>query len=108
MNYEIIFLVWLHFFADFVLQSDKVAKTKSTCNMTLLLHVLLYGVCLLWFGLLFAAVNAAMHFATDWVTSRLTTHFWKQNRRHAFFVVIGADQAIHMTCLLLTYFWITK
>jgi hypothetical protein len=99
---EYIILVWLHFIGDFILQSDEVAKTKSSNNKVLLKHVLLYAIPLLMFGPLFASVNAGLHFIVDWVTSRLTSHYYKTGERHKFFVTIGADQALHLTCLFIT------
>ena len=99
----ILMLVWIHWFADFILQSDRIAINKSNSNLILLWHVFLYGLCFLWFGWKFAAVNAVLHFATDWITSRVTKKLWIAEQRHWFFVVIGLDQAIHMTCLIATY-----
>jgi hypothetical protein len=52
---------------------------------------------------MFAVVNSALHFVTDFCTSRATSALWKKDQRHWFFVVIGLDQAIHMTCLFVTY-----
>lgn len=103
MVYEFVALMWVHFMADFVLQSDAIAKAKSSSNKALALHVLIYSVCFLPFGLGFTLANYALHFITDYVSSRATTRLWLADERHWFFVVIGADQAVHMTCLLLTY-----
>lgn len=105
---EILWLVWMHWFADFILQSDKIAINKSSDNGILLWHVTLYGVCLSGFGFEFAVANAFLHFATDWCTSRATKKLWVANERHWFFVVIGFDQAVHMTCLFMTYPMLTK
>ena len=99
----IIALVWLHFIADFVFQTDKMAMNKSTSNLWLGLHVLIYTIPFLLFGWKFALVNGVCHFITDWFTSRATSKLWKAGERHWFFVVIGADQAIHTTTLLLTF-----
>jgi len=101
--HTILLLIWMHFFADFILQSDTVAKAKSSDNAVLLLHVSLYSLPFLWFGWKFALINGVLHFVTDWFSSRLTTHLYQKNQRHWFFVVIGADQAIHLTCLFWTF-----
>ena len=103
MNYEIIALIWIHFVADFMFQTDKIAIAKSSSNRALGLHVSLYTIPLFWFGWKFALVNMVLHFATDYCTSRATTYLWKKGDRHNFFVVIGLDQAIHATCLYVTY-----
>jgi hypothetical protein len=96
-------LVWTHWFADFILQTDRIAINKSSNNQILLWHVTLYGACFLWAGVVFAVVNAVLHFVTDWCSSRITKKLWLADQRHWFFVVIGLDQAIHLTCLFCTY-----
>jgi hypothetical protein len=45
-----------------------------------------------------------MHFITDAITSRTTSYLWQKGERHWFFVVIGLDQAIHMTTLFGVYY----
>ena len=102
----IILLIWLHFVADFIMQSDYVAKNKSKSNKVLLQHVMLYSIPFFLIGPVFALVNAALHFAVDYVTSRMTSYFWNKGKVHDFFVVIGLDQAIHLSTLILTYMWI--
>lgn len=111
----IIWMVWLHFVADFILQSDKVAGAKSSNNRILFFHVLLYSFPFLpfavWYlgpinGMWFILINLAAHFVTDYITSRMTSKLYKAGERHWFFVVIGADQAIHMSTLFLTFAWL--
>ena len=97
-----ILVIWLHFIADFVLQSDKVAMNKSKDTNCLIWHCSIYGMVMLIFGPTFAIINAVLHFITDYVTSRITSYFWITNQRHWFFTTIGLDQAIHMSCLFLT------
>jgi len=95
-------IFWLHFLGDLILQSDKMALNKSHSSMWLTLHALTYGIPLLLLGWKYAIINAGLHWLVDCVTSRMTAHLWKLNERHWFFVVIGMDQAIHMTLLVLT------
>jgi len=101
-------LVWVHFIADFCCQTDKMAMLKSTRNKWLGIHVGVYTLFLFFWGWQFALINGVAHFITDWFTSRGTTYLWKKEQRHYFFVLIGFDQAIHMTTLILTYHWLIK
>lgn len=98
----LILLVFVHWFADFVMQTDNMAKGKSTSNLWLVKHVGLYALFLVPFGPVFAAVNFLAHIATDYVSSRITSYLWQKGDRHNFFVVIGMDQALHLVVLILT------
>jgi hypothetical protein len=96
-------LIWIHFVADFILQTDKMALNKSKSNRWLGIHVVVYSCPFLIFGWKFALVTGVFHFVTDYITSRGTSYLWRKEMRHWFFVLIGFDQAIHLTTLLLTY-----
>jgi hypothetical protein len=111
-----IVLFWLHFIADFILQTDKMALNKSKSFKWLSIHALVYGIPFLLYisiafgwlpGIVYALINSVMHWIVDAITSRITSYLWQKEKRHWFFVVIGLDQAIHMTCLVLTfeYLW---
>ena len=97
-----ILIVWLHWFGDFILQSDRMALNKSKSNYWLSLHALTYGLPLLLLGWKFALVNAAAHGVVDFFTSRGTAWLWKKEERHWFFVTVGFDQAVHLTVLFWT------
>jgi hypothetical protein len=104
--------VWTHFVADFVLQTHKMATNKSTSNAWLTSHVATYTGVFVLVSLLspaitvmYAIVNGVLHFATDYFTSRITSRLYKEGRIHDFFVVIGFDQALHMSAMILTYYW---
>lgn len=104
---KIIVVLWIHWVADFIFQTDTMAMNKSTSNKWLASHVGVYTLPLFIFGWRFAVMNGVAHFIVDYCTSRATSFLWKKGDRHNFFVVIGLDQAIHMTCLVLGLQWLT-
>lgn len=100
-----------HFVADFVLQRDSWAKAKSTSNLALTKHVATYTAAIFLFALAvlplveaiaFALIQGITHWMIDYVTSRQTSRFYKKQQNHNFFVVIGFDQWLHVTVMLLT------
>jgi len=99
---DIIILIWLHFLCDFVIQTDKIAKAKSSSNRALTIHCILYTLPFFYFGWLYAVINFVAHFITDFLSSRLAGYYYRNGERHKFFIVIGFDQAIHLTTLILT------
>jgi len=110
---KVLLILLAHFVADFIFQTDKQALNKCKSNWWLTSHVAAYTSIIMFFGIfifglipviiLWAFVNGVLHWITDYFTSRANAYFWKAEKRHWFFVGIGADQLIHYTCLLLTY-----
>ena len=103
-------LLAVHWLADFMLQTHWQASNKSKNNKALARHVLVYSACLgvaatviflpsdgAW--LAFVSLNSALHFATDYVTSRASAKLYAKQDWHNFFVVIGLDQLIHQVTL---------
>ena len=99
---RILAVVWLHFVADFIMQTDDMAKNKSTSNKWLLYHTSVYTLCLFPIGIKWALLNGVAHTITDWITSRINARLWAQGKVHYFFVGVGLDQAVHITTMLLT------
>jgi len=95
-------VIWLHFLADFCLQTDAMAKNKSTSLNWLTFHVVVYAIPFLLLGVKYALVNACAHWIVDFFTSRMTKGLWGAGRVRLFFVVIGFDQALHLTILYAT------
>ncbi len=119
MIWYVLFILIVHWFADFVLQTHHMSTRKSSSNYYLSLHVGVYtfSTIVMW-ALVFPftsihvsslgiwtsfAVIFASHWITDYFTSRLTSKLYKEERYHDFFVVIGFDQVLHYTQLLLIF-----
>lgn len=113
---EILSIIILHWIFDFVLQTDKQAKGKSTSNRQLTMHVLTYSTGWLitaniyaiftnnWYMIaLFAPITFICHWITDYFTSRLNSKLWAKGDVHNFFVSVGFDQVLHYVQLFLTY-----
>ena len=107
-------LLGVHWLGDFVLQSHWMSMNKSKRLDALAIHVATYTTTLLLgsgllFGVdklgrlaLFVGVNGGLHFATDFVTSKITSRLWDQQREHLFFVMLGFDQLVHQVTLVAT------
>lgn len=94
-------LIWTHFVADFILQSDELAKNKSSSWSILLAHSTIYCAPFIWMGYKFMVITLFSHFIIDAISSRISKYFNTKGQHHWFFVTIGADQAIHLTLLIL-------
>lgn len=103
-----LYLLAIHWVADFILQTHWQASNKSKNWNALLCHVGSYALALYtasfllfdWYvATAFALVNGILHFATDAVTSRITSRLYAKGNWHNFFVVIGLDQLIHQAIL---------
>ena len=105
----VLLLLFTHWFADFVLQSDYIAQNKSTSNLVLFEHVLLYILPFAVLGwlipvsLLWLLTNFLAHYIIDYVTSRLNSRLWAKGKVHWFFVSVGFDQFLHVATLVVTY-----
>jgi hypothetical protein len=122
----ILYILFTHFVADFVMQTHKMSQNKSTSIKWLTVHILSYLKGMLASAIIlylsmgfiwnmtvsplrivsFCLLNAALHWVTDYFTSKQTKKLWEQQRVHDFFVMIGLDQFIHATCLILTFYFI--
>lgn len=115
-----------HFVADFLLQSRKMGKNKSSSVKWLAGHIAIIFLCFLPFGLKFAALNALFHAIIDgtiwnlykllkfyqWYSPRLGLEFnckiakerakkFKYWEDHWFYVTIGLDQFLHGATIIL-------
>lgn len=113
----LLILFVVHFLADFVFQSSKMATGKSKSLKWLSIHVGVYALISLislfvlgsfygnfLFGVYWWGINVILHFIVDFFTSKITSRFWEQKNMRLFFVMIGFDQLIHNVCLISTFF----
>lgn len=123
-NYSLIIiaLLFTHFIADFICQTDWMAINKSKNFAALFAHVMVYmaafqvGTALIyWSGLtnsanfvvFYAGLNGLFHLGTDYITSRINARLWADKKVHWFFVGVGADQFIHAVTLILTFVYLS-
>jgi hypothetical protein len=114
--WQFVGLLAVHWLGDFVLQTHCQSQNKSKRVDALLRHVATYTAVLLagsivLFGakssvLWFVAINGALHFGVDFVTSRITSRLYARERWHDFFVVVGFDQLIYQVTLAGTLVWL--
>lgn len=105
-----------HWYADFVCQTDKQAKNKSSNNWQLLAHTSIYGLIMTlvtyflyliglfgvqyWYApLIFGGIQFITHTIIDYITSRINKYLWNNNLIHEFFVSIEFDQFLHYIIL---------
>jgi len=93
-------LIWLHFLMDFICQWDEMAIKKSTSFKWLVLHGFIYAMPFIYYGFIFWLITFVSHTIVDGITSRVAKYFFLREKRHWFFVTIGFDQAIHLSCLI--------
>lgn len=130
MSLTVIFaIILIHWFGDFVLQTDEQAKKKSTDWRYLIRHTFNYSFTWFligtiwsivsniytsiytnntylfswWFVWVFSFITFITHTITDYFTSRLNSKLWAKGDVHNFFVSIGFDQVLHYVQLFLTY-----
>jgi len=117
----ILLILLVHWFADFVMQSDEEARNKHKNIERLVDHTFSYSAT--WFFvsmaimfvwnlppkfLWFAPITFVFHTLTDYYTSKINHSYYRRNRIHSFFVSVGFDQWLHYVQLFLTYWWLSK
>lgn len=116
-------LLFVHFVADFLLQSREMGKKKSSEVLWLFFHITIIFLCFIPFGLEFSIYNAVAHLFIDGILwniyklgwgivfklrikedeiltmeGEISRHrYWED---HWFYAVIGLDQMLHVGCLL--------
>lgn len=119
----LLYILIVHWVADFIFQSHEEATNKSTSFKWLCSHTIKYS--LIWifasclgFGfldntlstneylilsVLFGLVTLVAHTFTDFFTSKLAKEYFSVGNYHNGFVVVGFDQILHYIQLYLTF-----
>lgn len=123
---EIFTIIIIHWFADFVLQTDKQAKGKSKNLSDLFSHTFTYSLTWLIIGnfifiynnfpcvvfptiaFMFFLITFICHSITDYFTSKLNSKLWAKGDVHNFFISVGFDQVLHYVQLFFTYWILIK
>jgi hypothetical protein len=113
----VLIILFIHWVADFVCQTDWQAKNKSKNNEALVNHILIYSaittIAWLAFGFNIDAASIFLctficHFITDYITSRINSKLYAKGKIHYFFVSIGFDQILHYAQLFFMYEFLIK
>ena len=115
--WPLLLLLAVHWFADFVLQTDWQAANKGKKLSALSQHVGVYTLAIAVSAIFlfpfnpsrwaaFTTLNGSLHFATDFVTSRVLTKRSRGDNTHVFFIIVGLDQLIHQVTLATTMWFI--
>lgn len=113
----VLFILIIHFLADFGLQTHEQAINKYKGGLELIYHVTVYST--IWFfasyfilnswiySFCFATITMLSHALTDFITSNISKEFFDKKDFHNGFVVVGFDQMLHYIQLLLTFMILT-
>lgn len=106
-----------HYISDFMFQSRMMGENKSSSLGWLLKHVIVYATILgllsypLFSGsldfLFWILLNFSLHLMTDFITSKISTHFYLKKNLYGFWNTIGIDQTIHIVTLYYTFIWLS-
>jgi hypothetical protein len=110
---DILIILISHYIGDFVCQSRSMSDSKSKNIYWLLTHGAIY--ILVMFTILciftqyqlnqifiYVMINGLLHIVIDQISSINTTKFYKKNNFYGMFTIIGLDQLLHTSILILT------
>jgi hypothetical protein len=104
-------IIWIHFIADFVLQPRFVSNNKKDSLLVLLLHIVIYCAffTLFFFRMPhFVLLLGVTHFIIEFVSSKLYDRFTREKKYYYFFLLVGLDQALHLTSIFLLHAYLSK
>lgn len=107
---DFVILLLAHWIGDHLMQNKAMLPEAPIKMKWMVAHVLLYGTILSSASLLlfswqivlgFVVVNSVLHFLIDMLSSRLLYRL--RDRPQVFYVVLGLEQFLHITCLYWTF-----
>lgn len=108
----LIYVMFCHYIADFILQPRWIAEQKSKDLWVLGTHIGIYFTAMFlactliassWkMAFLYATVNSMLHFVTDLWSSRMTSRAYERKDMVMFWNIIGLDQFLHIAGLIYT------
>lgn len=110
-DFLFVYMILIHYLADFGLQTSQQAENKSSDDLFLFYHVGVYSLTwllalspLLGFGnaLVFSLLTFLCHYWTDYFTSRIGKPFWAKKDFGNGFKTVGFDQMLHYIQLYYT------
>ena len=103
----IIWIVVVHFVADYLLQTEWMGVNKSSSLTALGSHIAIYTVVLmLAIDPVWGLFNGIVHGVIDYGSSRWSKRLWVNKEYSSFFTVLGFDQLLHLMILFVSYKWL--
>lgn len=114
----VLLIIVTHWIADFVLQTEQMARLKSSVPEFLFRHVFIYTAAFIPVAFIlleptsavtFLAINFTLHYLVDKITSPVTKVLFSNGTYYTnipnigAFSVIGFDQLLHYMCLFITF-----
>lgn len=122
--FSVIYIIVIHYIADFVWQNEWMAINKGKSLKALLVHTVTYSSIWLIVGqplfsdvpnlFMFVLVTFICHTLTDYLTSKWTGYLFKKKKYYTpipsfgAFSIIGLDQVLHYVQLFLTYWYLIQ
>tara|TARA_B100000963_G_scaffold356171_1_gene375763 strand:- start:1479 stop:1877 length:399 start_codon:yes stop_codon:yes gene_type:complete len=123
----LVYIFFLHFVADFVLQPYSMKIQKSRQSSVMLMHIFIYVV-VLFVGLAifidpfisacYSLINGTIHLLVDWASSRVISGsskdivinpghgpLYERAELYAPIVFLGIDQLLHHISLIVTWYY---
>lgn len=121
----VLILLIIHYIADYVFQPHRIGANKWNNFDLLTEHVFTYTIIFWFIGtfsavllhlsyndtikvLYFCIITFICHLTTDYFTSKWTHRLYEEQKYHNFFLVLGFDQLLHFTQIILTYYFLIK